>query len=118
MGYPGPADGSIFLVSQSHYVQGINCSKAELHFVCTERFDDDWRAFLAEFGVAPRQSLPRLNRHNGTHRIGSLAYGAQMRSRLSQEDKDYVRNVLYPWDTALYSWACERHRTRARLFAG
>lgn len=117
MGYPGPEDGSIFLVSQSHYLQGINCSKAELHFVCTERFDEDWRAFLAKFGIAAGES-PRLNHHNGTHPMGSLAHGAQQRSRLSEEDKAYVRNVLYPWDHALHSWACGRRPKRAKLLGG
>ena len=103
--YPGPVDGSQFLISQKHYMRGVNCTESELHFVCTERFDADFNRFLRSFGVEPnRTTYPRKE-----HRVGATAgpafWGAR-KSHLSEEDRAFVRNVLYPWDTALHRWAC------------
>ena len=105
--YPGPTNGSLFLVSQLWYLVGVNCtddSETELHVICTERFDADWRHFLTAFGTVPSGHWHRHKRH-GT-RLRTRAHRAERNSVLSEADKEFVRAALYPWDTALYQWAC------------
>lgn len=102
--YPGPTNGSLFLVSQLWYLQGINCSRSELHIVCTERFDEDWRRFLGAFGAAPTGEYHKHKRQGAKPR--TRAARAERNSFLNESDKAFVRNILYPWDTALHRWAC------------
>lgn len=110
--YPGPLGGSMFLVSQLSYLRGLDCSnaKTEVHFLCQERYDEDWKALLAEFGMQS-SSLGRSYRHShrrdglGKKSPPLLAFAIK-RSVLSKADQDFIRHVLYPWDTALHQWAC------------
>ena len=59
--YPGPINGSVFLTSQLGYLRGLDCDASEVHFVCTETFDDDWRGLLATFGEASSARPSRRN---------------------------------------------------------
>ena len=86
----------------------------QLHVICQERFDTDWRAFAR--GVAPRSHRPRDAAASGTegHRSNdrSTAAAAQSgrrglaASRLSRGDAEWVRQRLYPWDSATHRLLC------------
>jgi hypothetical protein len=103
--YPGPTNGSLFLISQLWYLQGLNCTETELHLVCTERFESDWRRFLAAFGVAsPAVAAHQHKRHDV--KPHTRAHRAARNSVLSASDRAFMRDVLYPWDWELYRWAC------------
>ena len=103
--YPGPTNGSLFLISQLWYLQGLNCTETELHLVCTERFESDWRRFLAAFGVAsPAVAAHQHKRHDV--KPHTRAHRAARNSVLSASDRAFVRDVLYPWDWELYRRAC------------
>ena len=114
--YPGPVGGSQFLTSQLHYLRGVDCRTAEVHFLCQERFDEDWAAFLASKRSVPGSSDASATAHSEryhSHRRDAASSGhsplmkfALRRAVLSEADQDYVRQVLYPWDAALHRWAC------------
>ena len=125
--YPGPINGSHFLTSQLSYLRGLDCSRHEVFFLCQERYDDDWRALLAHFGETSSSRRPDGTWHShdrsrepaapstpqrpkdGRRRrsVGEVrAEEARERSRLSESDRAFVRDELYPWDTALHRWAC------------
>ena len=117
--YPPPERGDLFLISQLHYLRGINCSDAQVVFICTERFESGWARFLGSFGhgasadhTEPQATPSNADEHevlnarsNATRSRGRTAL---RRSALSEEDQAFVRDVLYPWDTALHRWACGR----------
>ena len=103
-GLPGPENGSMFLVSQSNYLRGLNCSEAEFHFICTERFDSDWNTVLLEFGLSPEPPQVPSRKRSGF--LAGPIFFAEQRSWLDEVDKNYVRDTLYPWDTALYRAVC------------
>ena len=50
----GPRGGSMFLISQAHYLsRGLNCTDADaplVHLLCSERFDDEWTKLLSRYG--------------------------------------------------------------------
>ena len=79
----GPLGGSHFLVSQSHYLRGIDCTNTSVHLICsTERFERDWNEVLARYNVtAARASATH------THAHSRLRY---IRSRLSDSNAAYV----------------------------
>lgn len=110
--YPGPNNGSQFLISQWHYLRGLNCSAGdEVHFICTERFDTDFRRFLSAFGLSPSVNGSSWHRQHRSAARSKLAYYAERRSHLSEADRAFVRERLYPWDTELHRWACGRNRS-------
>ena len=108
MAWPGPVNGSMFLVSQLHYLRGLDCSRDELHLLCTDRLDADWASALATFGVAEAAAPPRERDRGGAraHVAGTPAFFAQRRSVLSEAERQLVRERLYPWDAKLHRWAC------------
>ena len=130
--YPGPNNGSMFLTSQKGYLRGIDCNAAEVHFLCQERFDEDWRALLRTFGV--RSTSPFNGSWHSHDRSAGLdtkfesnvaltwrmkrlkrahdhAVAARANSFLSDDDKEFIRRELYPWDTALHDWVCKGDRS-------
>ena len=44
-----------FMASQIAYLRGVDCGSAEVHFVCTERYNADWAALLSSFGIEGAQ---------------------------------------------------------------
>lgn len=89
-------DGSAFLTSQIGFLRGMACPQVEVHFICTERFEADWRALRSLFG----QSSGREWRLHSKHVPDSSRV-----SVLSSSEKAWIREVLYPWDTALWHGA-------------
>ena len=130
--YPGPLNGSMFMTSQGGYLRGVHCDTTEVHFVCQERFDDDWRSLLRIFGVrssSARNGTWRRHVRSETESLATpstrstrrmtrekkareTAIIAHRNSALSEADKDFIRNVLYPWDTNLHKWACRKGTTQ------
>ena len=114
--YPPPEGGDLFLLSQLQYLRGINCSSDEVYFICTERFETDWARFLSEFDVTSSvhptgvdgsevdRSMPVMNARSRA--ADSRGRTARRRSVLSTSENAFVRDVLYPWDSALHRWAC------------
>ena len=101
----GPIDGDNFLVSQLHFWRGLNCSDErmpEVHVLCAERYEDDWRAVLRRFGRND-SALTEATKHA---RGGDGRPQAKLLSTLSEADREYVRHALYPWDTALHRHFC------------
>jgi len=70
------------------------------------RLPQDWAQLLRSLDVEPGPLLPPSRKRTGQHRPGTLMSFAQRRSQLNDEERAFVRDVLYPWDLALYRWAC------------
>ena len=115
--YPGPLGGSMFMTSQLSYLRGIDCSRTEVHFLCQEKYDADWRELLRIF--AADASAGRVwhahNRSQLRHQQSSrgpksrtrvLEELAIERSHLGADEMAFIRREVYPWDTALHGWAC------------
>ena len=101
----GPLGGDNFMVPQLHYLNDLNCSHEatpEIHFVCTERFDEDWQKVLRRFG----QSEPSSNSSVDHARSDSAHPKRMYLSTLSAADRSFVRDQMYPLDTALHSYFC------------
>eukprot|EP00966_Prymnesium_polylepis_P148260 3424971-Prymnesium_polylepis.1 len=98
-----------FLVSTINYLRGLDCQKTEVHFVCTNRFDTQWRSLLRSFGYQHPPSVPHLNNRSALV-PSSVSAAARLSSSL---DAQYVRQTLYPWDSRLYEAACGREQPAA-----
>ena len=114
--------GNNFMTSQADYLRGINCSEVELHFVCQEAFDAGWAALQARF-ESPSLAAAQMRVSTRAAASGSLntTISAETRSseahaddlaasQLSSEDRDFVRNCMFPWDAALHALACPQVR--------
>lgn len=111
--------GSNFLVPQVDYLVGADCTRAELHLLCTHDLQAGWHQLQRHFvdnATAPARTPPnadataRTAAANGTHlhaREAELGGAAVQRSRLSEEERTFVRDCLYPHDTRLYRDICE-----------
>lgn len=89
----GQTGGSNFLVSQVDPLRFWSPERHELHFVCTERFDEDFAALLKRFGLPSGAGMVHRNRRRPA-------------GRLSPEDAAFVRECLYPWDADLHRKVC------------
>ena len=104
----GPNGGDNFLVSQLHYLRGLDCSGAdpkapEIHFVCTERFNEDWHAVLRRFGHGDGNGTRGVKSHT---RSAAAHTKANALSVLDAEDEEFVRRAMFPWDAALWRHVC------------
>mmetsp|Transcript_3441 Transcript_3441/g.9211 ORF Transcript_3441/g.9211 Transcript_3441/m.9211 type:complete len:348 (+) Transcript_3441:27-1070(+) len=103
--YPGPVNGSMFLTSQLHYLRGVDCTTSEVHFVCQERFNEDWTSFF--HGKMGMRAAPKLwHTHQRNESRDPMMRFAIRRAVLGETDQAFIRNALYPWDAALHRWAC------------
>ena len=84
----------------------------QVHFICTERFAEDWNVTLQKFGTSATSPLLPARQRMGA-KAGSILYFAERRSRLSEDDRAFVRRVLYSWDTELWEWACASKPARS-----
>jgi len=84
-----------FLSSQLDYVNGLLCGVMEIHFVCTETFDRDLGELLKVFGMSAIWPQKRRNFRSKGHA-----------DVLSDADKQFVRECLYPWDAKLHDLVC------------
>ena len=105
--------GNNMLTAQADYLRGVDCAEVELHFVCQETLEADWATLLTKFGLADQR-----RRDASQHLLVSQQKRSSdahpddiARSRLSAEDRDFVRRCMYPWDDALHSLACPHART-------
>ena len=107
---PASMDLDNFLVSTVNYLRGLDCDQSELHFICTNAFDSQWRAVLLSFGHNASTTAPHLNA-----RSAMVTSSVATASRLtSPADVEYVRRTLYPWDTILFEAACGSLAPRQR----
>jgi hypothetical protein len=147
----------MFLTSQLEYLRGLDCCGApsgaasgarandttrehmdracetpiELHILCQERYDDDWRRLLETFGLRSQQMSRVWHSHvrnvstsRNLHRTGrgaarARALEAELTSQsiLKESDLDFIRRELFPWDTTLHSWSCGGAPTNSVRFA-
>jgi hypothetical protein len=91
----GVVGGNHFLVSQVDYLRSLHCDLQHVFFVCTETLSSDLSALGNRYGlVAPiKHNNQRIGSHNKSH-------------LLSEQEATFVRQCLYPWDTALYNSLC------------
>ena len=107
-GVPGPQGGSYYMVSQLAYLRGLHCrneTSPDVHFVCTERLSEGLDALSRRIGTgagslvnAARQN--RSSSHDSEH------------ARISPQSADFVRNSMFPWDTALHEAICKRPESK------
>ena len=112
--------GSHFLVPQLDYLLDADAENMEVHFLCAERLGDDWRSVRRSFGQqAEDASMPLYNRREEMGQLyinapsiivpnNSAAYASlvKRRSTLSESDRAFVRECLFPFDTQLHQLAC------------
>ena len=104
-------NGSLSLIPQVDYMdlKGLTREEKagiELHVICTHRFASDWTSTLAKFGMASAQD-------NGTHAHKGRADNSSVLRpggwlHLTPEEKSYVRNVMFPYDTKVLLAICGR----------
>ena len=130
--YPGPVNGSLFLTSQLEYLRGVDCNTMEIRLLCQERLSDDWRRLLRLFGEPPGYEPPMRVNIRRSNASGPPARGpssgwqpgawfkwyATRRSHLSERDRVFVREELYPWDSRLHDWVCAGQGTQEEGSAG
>ena len=101
----GPGNvGSHGLVSQALFLRGLDCSRAEVHFVCadnTDTFFEDWQALVKQFTPWTNGTVDKPAR---TNRRRSGYKGTTTMHR--PEDRDLFRNKLFAWDTSLHAMVC------------
>ena len=88
---------------------------------CTQRFSQDARALLRAFGydheAALSSNATRIHSHLRASSVARTKHSslssnkANMLSQLQNDDAsladdEYVRRVLYPWDTQLHQHIC------------
>ena len=98
-----------FFISQAEYLRGLDCSRASVHFVCTDDFDADWTALHRVFNRSTLSSAAVHRNARGTR--GELAQAASNRTHrrvFSAAHERLVRECLYPWDAHLHRAICER----------
>ena len=101
------------LVAQLDYLRGLNCSHAEVHFVCQERYQRDWEALLGTFRLDATSwnftAALRQIRSAGGSSGRSWAMGgapAADPALLDAANRAFVRECMYPFDTALWRQQC------------
>eukprot|EP00308_Calcidiscus_leptoporus_P013352 CAMPEP_0119357530 /NCGR_PEP_ID=MMETSP1334-20130426/5903_1 /TAXON_ID=127549 /ORGANISM="Calcidiscus leptoporus, Strain RCC1130" /LENGTH=211 /DNA_ID=CAMNT_0007371799 /DNA_START=361 /DNA_END=996 /DNA_ORIENTATION=+ len=100
LGQLGRFGGNNFLVSQRDLLRNANCTADELHFICAETMEDDWRRLMATFGQ------PDANLEHANDRLSKASAVAINASTLGDEEAAFMRECLYPWDVALHSKVC------------
>jgi hypothetical protein len=129
-----PCEGH--LIRQASYLVGMNCSRMNLHVLCTNTLADDWDALLHRQKLRGiDQSLGNLTSMKHAHerasqqqtdterRLGLGALDSSSRARvqklfdeattISDEERAYIRDSLYPWDSALFEAVCRQPRCHA-----
>lgn len=95
-------NGSHFFVSQTNYLRGIDCDRAEINFICTERFAQDWGDLAERFGIGRNDSALPVHRPRSR-----FTYITSPHGEVGEASASFVRDVLWPWDTALHRLACK-----------
>ena len=120
--YPGGQDsridaslgvhgGNNHLISQVDFLRHLDCTRHEIHFVCLERFEDDFDHLLHTFGNhtrAERGKTASISIHNRT--AISAAAGVADKSALGPDEADFWRSCMYPHDAALHRLVCGSRR--------
>ena len=86
----------------------LQFSDAELHLICLEHFERDWRRFADRFAsdlAGHDRAVPKKT-NNGSRATYKTGYGIT----LNQEQKVYVRDVMFPDDTTLWRRVCNSSR--------
>ena len=76
--------------------------------LCTPRLSADWLALRSHF--EGHQPPAADGSHSHMHkRSAGLPASALQRSSLSEDERTFVRECMYPQDTALFRRACGAH---------
>jgi len=97
--FPGPTNGSFYLISQAYYLKGIDCATSEIHLLCTERLSTMWQDLLRSFGVGDPPPLPHA-------RSSSNARGYKRSVINDPANALFLRQHMYPWDAELHRLVC------------
>ena len=111
----GTDDGSIFLVSQLSYLRSLrrscdgsssnDSSAIDIHFMCTERLQQDWEALVERLGAYLDLAAPRTTMNNRSMNRSPRSMAA---STPSPEDAAFIRDSMFPWDTQLHLGPCAK----------
>ena len=105
---------------QANYLLGVESPRKQLHVLCTHRLSADWQAlqrrvtekaagFPSGTGSSASSSLQTMRRLPPTMNPSRAAADprAEELYRLSDSDKRFVRECLYPDDAALARYFCQ-----------
>jgi hypothetical protein len=85
-------------------LRGIDCTKHELHLLCTESLAEGWSQLMSRFGKR-NATLRHLN-----DRARGVVVTMRNRSVLGVEEAAFWRRCLYPWDVELHNKVCGSNR--------
>ena len=74
--HPRPPPAHSPCLSQVRYLANIDCDADEVHFVCTERLEDDWNRIRLAFGIP-------INAHGSTQSSSTCAGAKTARTKLA-----------------------------------
>ena len=109
------------LLTLTLILEGLTSSVSAVWHRCTQRFSQDARALLRAFGydheAALSSNATRIHSHLRASSVARTKHSslssnkANMSSQLQNDDAsladdEYVRRVLYPWDTQLHHHIC------------
>ena len=109
------------LLTLTLILEGRTSSVSAVWHRCTQRFAQDARALLRAFGydheAALSSNATRIHSHLRASSVARTKHSslssnkANMSSQLQNDDAsladdEYVRRVLYPWDTQLHHHIC------------
>jgi hypothetical protein len=81
-----------------------------IHVICVERFAEDWARLVEQLepslDAATRSSLAALPASNESQKAGRNSMPQKARVAISAASADFVRDVLFPEDTALWRKHC------------
>lgn len=105
-------EGDPFLIAQRDYLRGLDCERQQLHVMCTERLEADYDAILRGYNVSSYSYKRVPNSTKIEHirkRVSRVDDNSSLQQLtwLSDADQQYVRNIMYPWDTHLHDVACK-----------
>ena len=102
---------NFFQFPQLDYLRGIaQCNvDTEVHILCTESLTDQWKQLLEVFGETANLQATANDLHTrNTSRGVSLSRSQGEAWAMSNEDRGYVRDCLFPQDALLHSNFCGR----------
>ena len=91
---------SFWFASQTSYLNNLNCTRQELHLLCVEDLDHDWKNLMATFGT--NATLGRTHtRSSGKAKSGTTKHLFRVAGA-----KDFWNKCLFPYDLRLHDHFC------------
>jgi hypothetical protein len=99
--HKAPVNNNPFIKSQLAYLDGLDCSAATIHLVCTEQLTTDWTSLVQRLARGPttvNTSWGHQHWRSREHKCRDWI--------LTEKEKTFLRKAAYPWDWMLHEWAC------------